>query len=348
MNSKGNVTLRIAVTNTCNFKCTYCNPNMELFNPTPFSKNIPTEDMMKIIKACVGIGIKRVSLTGGEPLIRPDILGFCKSMKEVGIERIEMTTNGFLLEKFLSAEESDYVDFFKVSFDTTDKEIFNRTVGIDAYDRVLNGIKMLLEKKKLCVINTVITKENISELDGIIDFAEGLGVDVSLLDLVCYPGEEVKWKENFYDFALLEELFDKKYQRITSNTESEGVRQRLNEYITKRKADVPEDLSIYGISFPYYDTGKIFVRLKNSKTSSRRDSICNVCKEYCQEGFCSIRLSPNGWLTDCPSTLPRNGFWGNVIEGEKLNKKLIFLYERFLNSFQDKYSFDKFYAKHFP
>lgn len=340
MEKETNNVLRISITNKCNFNCIYCPEYMEVFEPKEENNNqkeLSIDDIIEIVKDVSSLWIKKVSLTWGEPLLRKDIGVFCKKLKEEwGIDRLEITTNAFLLNHFLNDENSKYVDLFKISFDSPNKNNFNNTVRVNAYDVVLNNIKMLIKLNKNAVLNVVISKENISELDELITLAESIWIDLSLLDAVCHPSNKDRRKENFYDFSSLRELLGKKYRLIGKNEPSPQVKKRLERIWVKKST---------GVSFPYYDTGKIYIRLKDSKTATRRDSICEKCSHFCQEWLCMMRLTLNGWMTDCQSITSDNWFRANKLMWEKRKKMILFLQNRFPNSVKDNLSFKKFLEK---
>lgn len=333
---ENNNTLRISISDKCNFHCVYCPDHMEVFEPKLGLKTpLTDEELLDIVKLSVSLWITKVSLTWGEPLIKKDIWKFCKELKRYSwIKRLEMTTNAFLLDKFLDDENSKYVDFFKISFDSNKKETFNKMVWLPAYDKVLQNIKRLIWDDRAAVLNVVLSKENIRELDDIIAFAESLWIDLSLLDAVCHNGNKDWWKNNYYDFDNLKWILEKKYKLITNSDDaSPEVSRRLNRIWMKKST---------GISFPYYDTWKIYIRLKDSKNGTRRDLICKKCPHFCQEWLCMLRLTINGWITCCQSVSKDNWFQINEYTQEQQIKIIDFLQKRFNNSIKDKTAFSHF------
>src|SRR5579884_3107887 len=95
--------LRISVTDRCNFRCPYCMPK-EIFGPGyPFLRDpqlMTLEELRRIVRAFAALGVEKVRLTGGEPLLRSDVPALVAILKrELGIRDVALTTNGWLLEK---------------------------------------------------------------------------------------------------------------------------------------------------------------------------------------------------------------------------------------------------------
>src|SRR3712207_9235460 len=91
--------LRISVTDRCNFRCQYCMPEDIEFQDK--SHILTLEEMLTFAEACLQLGVTKVRVTGGEPLVRPGVVGFVRDLKALGFHDVTMTTNGFLLEKNL-------------------------------------------------------------------------------------------------------------------------------------------------------------------------------------------------------------------------------------------------------
>ncbi|RMG66516.1 MAG: radical SAM protein, partial [Nitrospirae bacterium] len=91
--------LRISVTDRCNLRCIYCMPHED--RPIRFKHILSYEEIIKIVKIGAGLGLRKIRLTGGEPLARKNIQYLIAKLKEIdGIEELSMTTNGILLKKY--------------------------------------------------------------------------------------------------------------------------------------------------------------------------------------------------------------------------------------------------------
>jgi GTP 3',8-cyclase len=138
--------LRISVTDRCNFRCPYCMPR-EVFGPSyPFLRDpqlMATDEIVRIARAFVALGVEKVRLTGGEPLLRSDLADIVRRLKaEAAVREVAITTNGWLLEKYAPALRAAGLDRVNVSVDALDPTIAARMNGLGfAPDRVLRAIE---------------------------------------------------------------------------------------------------------------------------------------------------------------------------------------------------------------
>ncbi len=158
--------LRFGITSNCNFKCKYCNSH------NCHSNDMSDTDIKEILEAAYKNGVKRVHWTGGEPLFKKTTCDFMKYAKQLGYEEQSMTTNGFFLAEKANDLKESGISRINISLDTMDKEKFKNIVGIDALDRVLNGIDKMLEITDCLIkINMVVMNDNIKEVQDFVKFA---------------------------------------------------------------------------------------------------------------------------------------------------------------------------------
>lgn len=137
--------LRISVTDRCNLRCTYCVPTGH-FKWLPHSQILTFEEITKVIKEAVELGIEKVRLTGGEPLVRKDIAELVRMIASVeGITDLAMTTNGMLLEKFARPLKEAGLMRVNVSLDSTDPSHFAEITRGGDLNKVLRGIDAAIE-----------------------------------------------------------------------------------------------------------------------------------------------------------------------------------------------------------
>ena len=132
--------LRISVTDRCNLSCFYCKPRagMEML---PHREILSYEEILRLVALAVPVGISRVRVTGGEPLVRRGIVDFIASLHTLeGIEDISITTNGVLLEKMLDGLLKAGKPRLNISLDSLDPHKFREITGSDNYDQVWSGI----------------------------------------------------------------------------------------------------------------------------------------------------------------------------------------------------------------
>ncbi|MEZ5993273.1 MAG: GTP 3',8-cyclase MoaA [Planctomycetota bacterium] len=138
--------LRISVTDRCNLRCTYCMP-AEVFGPDykflPRSEILDYEELARLARVFAGLGVSKLRITGGEPLLRRDLPDFIRMLRAIpGIDDIALTTNGILLPKMSGSLKQAGLDRVTVSLDSLDDETFGklngRGVGVEP---VLEGIE---------------------------------------------------------------------------------------------------------------------------------------------------------------------------------------------------------------
>ncbi|MBW1974811.1 MAG: GTP 3',8-cyclase MoaA [Deltaproteobacteria bacterium] len=132
--------LRISVTDRCNLRCIYCMPESGV--PKLSHEEILTyEEILRFVRVAAGLGITKVRLTGGEPLIRKGFVDFCKRVVEImGVGRVSLTTNGVLLAPFANQLYDAGIHRINVSLDTLKPDRFARITRRDLFHRVWNGI----------------------------------------------------------------------------------------------------------------------------------------------------------------------------------------------------------------
>ena len=133
--------LRLSVTDRCNLRCIYCMPE-EGVKFVPHAEVLTYEEMLFLVRLCVQQGIRKVRLTGGEPLVRRGIISFIERLSGIdGLEEITLTTNGVLLKHFARALRGCGICRINVSLDTLSKERFCHITRRDYFDRVWEGIE---------------------------------------------------------------------------------------------------------------------------------------------------------------------------------------------------------------
>ena len=116
--------LRLSVTDRCNFRCQYCMP-AEGVCKREHSEMLSFEELTEIVRTAVSLGVSKVRLTGGEPLVRRGIVDLCRSLRAInGVRELTMTTNGALLPQYAAELKQAGVDRLNISLDTLNKDKF--------------------------------------------------------------------------------------------------------------------------------------------------------------------------------------------------------------------------------
>ena len=133
--------LRISLTDRCNLHCRYCQP--EVSEHVPHNEILRYEELLRICRAALQLGIRKFKITGGEPLLRKGCSDFIASLKQLdGVEQVTLTTNGTLLSKQLPALIAAGVDSINVSLDTLDAAYYTELTG-GSLDSVLQALQEL-------------------------------------------------------------------------------------------------------------------------------------------------------------------------------------------------------------
>lgn len=155
--------LRISVTDRCNFRCRYCMP-AEVFGPDyaflPSEKILNFDEIERLVKIFVSLGVKKVRITGGEPLLRRDLPDLIERIHRIdGVEDIALTTNGMLLKKYAHSLAQAGLARVSVSLDSLDEERFYEMNGYRGkVTKVLEGIEKAAEAGLKVKINMVVQK----------------------------------------------------------------------------------------------------------------------------------------------------------------------------------------------
>jgi len=149
-------TVRVSVTDKCNLHCTYCRPDENKMYYDTKEKILALEEIADIVKEMAAQGVKRVKLTGGEPLLRKGIDDLVKMIADIaGIEDFSMTTNGILLKKHAKTLKENGLNRVNISLDTLDKDKYYK-ITKGNLDDVLEGIQAAKDVGLLPIkINTV-------------------------------------------------------------------------------------------------------------------------------------------------------------------------------------------------
>jgi len=148
--------LRISITDRCNLRCMYCVGN-ERFEYIPHDQIITYEEILYLARLFVRMGIRKIRVTGGEPLVRKGAIDFLKSLRAVpGLNELTLTTNGVLLEKYAAQIRESGVRRLNISMDTLRQDKFEIITGKNLFHQVWRGIreaqKQGLEPLKINVV----------------------------------------------------------------------------------------------------------------------------------------------------------------------------------------------------
>ncbi len=177
--------LRVSVTDRCDFRCLYCMPESQTFLP---KKDILTlEELDRVCSAFVEKGVRKIRLTGGEPLVRRGIMWLVERLSrhfETGrLGELTLTTNGSQLARHAADLAACGVRRINVSLDTLDAEKFARITRRGDLGRVMEGLKAARKAGLFVKINTVAVRGfNDAEIPALVEWAHGEGFDITLIE----------------------------------------------------------------------------------------------------------------------------------------------------------------------
>ena len=228
--------LRISVTDRCDLRCVYCMKEKMTFLP---KKEVLTlEEIERLSDNFIDLGINKIRLTGGEPLVRKDLIKLIEKLnikkKYTNLNEITLTTNGTLLEIFARDLKKNGVDRINVSLDTIDNYLYNKITRLGNLNKVIKGI---IEAKKNDIkikINVVALKDfNEKELHTMVEWANQIKVDLTFIEVM--PMSETD-SERHLQFLPLDKIYEKlnsryHFYKIDKNTGGPSVYYRSNKLL---------------------------------------------------------------------------------------------------------------------
>jgi cyclic pyranopterin phosphate synthase len=177
--------LRVSVTDRCDLRCVYCMSERQIFLPK--AQVLSLEELDRLCTAFIGLGTRKLRLTGGEPLVRKGFMDLVESLsrhlKSGALDDLTLTTNGTHLAEHAQALAKAGVRRVNVSLDSLDPAAFRRIARGGDLSAVLEGIQTAQAAGLKVKINTVaLRRDNASDLPAMIDWAHGRGLDITLIE----------------------------------------------------------------------------------------------------------------------------------------------------------------------
>ncbi|MBR2675098.1 MAG: GTP 3',8-cyclase MoaA [Mogibacterium sp.] len=177
--------MRISVTDRCDLRCKYCMPK-EGIQKVDKSRILGYEEILRICSAAIELGIDKFKITGGEPLVRYDLMELLRGMRKLqGCKEITMTTNGQLLAPHLEELTEIGIDGINISLDTLKPERYKEMTRLGDLQKTLEAVELSIEhgiKTKLnCIVQRDFNEDDVIEL---VDFALSKGIDIRFIELM--------------------------------------------------------------------------------------------------------------------------------------------------------------------
>ncbi|MDR3345739.1 MAG: GTP 3',8-cyclase MoaA [Campylobacteraceae bacterium] len=254
--------LRVSVTERCNFRCVYC-MNEKPFVWVPHNNILSYEEMFLFIKQVIDGGVNKIRITGGEPLVRPDIDCFIKMIRDYKADvDIALTTNGYLLGDLAQQLSVAGLKRVNVSLDSLKRDVVYKMSKMDALERVLEGIDQAQRYFMRVKINTVpLRGVNDDEILDIFDYAKRRNIMVRFIE----------YMENNFADKYIKGLSSHEIQRIISAKYT--FKEIEKNHTSPAQLFELQDGYIFGIIAPH------------------RHDFCESCNR--------IRLTAEGFLIPC-------------------------------------------------
>lgn len=256
--------LRISVIDRCNLRCVYCMPE-EGIESIPHDEILTYDEILRICEIVSELGIRKIKITGGEPLVRKDIVNLIRDIKNIDkIEQVTLTTNGILLHEMLDDLYDAGIDAINISLDTLNKDNFKKITRRDGLEKVLMSIDKAYDLGIRVKINCLAIRDfNLRELVEIASFAKAREIDVRFIELMPIG-------------------FGKKYTQIDNDEILSILESRFGtfEIVTEKRGNGPAK---------YY---------RNQNMKGCIGFISAISHEFC-ESCNRIRLTSSGFLKLC-------------------------------------------------
>ena len=206
--------LRVSITDRCNYRCIYCQSEKE-FEFIPHQEILRFEEIVEIVQEAMNLGITKVRITGGEPLVREGIVDFIKKLREIKkLEDISLTTNAFFLSEYAEKLKDAGLNRVNISLDSLQEEKYKRITRGGSLEKALKGIDSALKAGLLPIkINTVLIRGiNDDEVEDFVRLALERPLNIRFIEFMP-SGEELKnnYKDKFISVQEIKEELIKKY-----------------------------------------------------------------------------------------------------------------------------------------
>lgn len=211
--------IRISVTDRCNLRCVYCMPE-EGVQMISHEETLTFEEIVRLCRIFADLGIKKVKLTGGEPLCRLGIADLVREIKAVpGIEQVTMTTNAVELDRYLEPLCEAGLDAINISLDTLDRELFRKITRRDKFDTVMENLKSAVRLGKIPVKINCVPMSDEQKLIDVAELARDNNVHVRFIEMMPIGfGKEF----SFYSRDDIISLLEKRFGQLTPVSDKLG------------------------------------------------------------------------------------------------------------------------------
>lgn len=257
--------LRISLTERCNMRCTYCMPE-EGIRLRDCGEFMRSEELLTIAKTFVDMGVKKIRLTGGEPLIKKNIGQIITDLSGLGVE-LAITTNGVLLDKYMDLLWDSGIQNINVSLDSLREDRFNGISRRNFFNRIRNNIDQCMNKGFTMKVNVVVMRGvNDDEIIDFVEWSRNSPVHIRFIEFMPFDDNNWDWKSKVSQKEIMEQIYAAYGEREVFKMEDE-------QNGTARKYQVVDSRGTFGI------------------ISSVTNPFCDTCNR--------IRLTADGKIKNC-------------------------------------------------
>ena len=217
--------LRVSVTDRCDFRCTYCMAEDMTFLPK--AELLTLEELDRLCSAFVAKGVRKLRLTGGEPLVRRNVMGLVRSLgrhvQSGALDELTLTTNGSQLAKYAAELKDAGVRRINVSLDTLDPAKFRDITRWGRIEQVLEGIEAARSAGLRVKINTVALRGiNESEIEQLMLWTHGKGMDFTLIETMPMGDIDADRTDQYLPLSLVRSLLSQRFTLEESDYRTGG------------------------------------------------------------------------------------------------------------------------------
>jgi len=216
--------IRLSVTDRCDFRCVYCMTEDMTFLPR--KEILSLEELLQIAKAFTELGVKKIRLTGGEPMVRTDVMSLIENLGALpGLEELLLTTNGAQLDKYAAPLKKAGVNRINISIDSLDAERFKRISRVGKLDKVLAGIDAAIANgfERIRLNSVIMRGYNEDEVLALTDYAIARNIDIAFIEeMPLGQASDHDREDTTCSNAWVRQVIEEKYQLIDSAAKTAG------------------------------------------------------------------------------------------------------------------------------
>ena len=216
--------IRLSVTDRCDFRCVYCMTEDMTFLPR--NQILSLEELHQVAKAFTELGVKKIRLTGGEPMVRRDVMCLVERIGQLpGLEELLLTTNGAQLQKFAAPLKAAGVSRINISIDSLDTDRFKRISRVGKLENVLVGIEAARAAgfNRIRLNSVIMRGYNEDEILPLADFAIDRGIDIAFIEeMPLGEASDHKREETTCSNDWVRSVIEEKYDLLDSAEKTAG------------------------------------------------------------------------------------------------------------------------------